>query len=466
LSQADLAGPGLSASYVSLIEAGKREPTAPVLHALAERLECSVDYLLDGVESADRERVALEMRYAELARRSGEPAEALRRFTALLDDAAVAALGTGPEVALGVARCYEALGRLEDAAERYERLRQLAEDDPRVPTWWNAMLGLCQVHSAIGDTAYSVEVGEAALRRARAAGLSETDLGVQLAVTVAAAYYERGDIGRAGTLLAETTVLAERSGSRLARGSAYWNASGVAYEQGRYGEALTLADRALALYSEGDDDHAQALLRQMRGWLLLRVEPPRPEEALELLEDAKARLELVGRQLDLASCETEIARAHLLLGRPADAVQTALSAIARLRDGNRLERARARVVVAGAQLALGNDDAARQAYEGAATDLSRAGAVRQAAGAWLELAEVCVAMDRPAEALAAYRRASLAAGLRPAPAVPVPQPTLPAAPAAEPSAASSADVERGAGGEPSGKSRGEQPAEESMATER
>lgn len=419
LSQADLAGEGMSASYVSLIEAGKREPTAAVIEALAARLGCSIDYLRDGIDTPDRERVAIELRYAELARRAGEADEAVRRYSALVDDPAVSVAGSRPEALLGLGRSLEGAGRLEQAAERYEQLRQLAEDDPRVSTWWNAVLGLCQVHRLMGDTTYAVEVGEAALRRARAAKLLATDLGVQLAVTVAVAYYERGDLGRARGLLTETTRIAEESGSRIARGSAYWNASIVAYEQGMFGEAFSLADRALALYSEDDDERAQALLRQARGWLLLRVEPAEPGEALVLLEDAKTRLQSVGSQVDVASCETEIARAQLLLGRSQDAVQTALSAIARLRDGNRLERARARVVIAGAQLALGNDAAAQHAYEVAVSDLSRAGAVRQAANAWLELADVCVAMGHGEEALVAYRRASEAAGLRAAPAVPI-----------------------------------------------
>lgn len=446
MSQADLAGGGLSASYVSLIEAGKREPTASILQALAQRLGCSVDYLRDGVEASDRERVALELRYAELARRSGEPAEAERRYGALVDDPAVRLTGQHPQAVLGLAQSLRACGRQEDAAERFEELRQLAEDDPRVSTWWDAILGLCRVHSEMGDTSYSVEVGEAALQKARAADLLATDIGVQLAVSVAGAYWERGDVGRARVLLNETTRIAEGSGSRIARGSAYWNASYVAYERGHFGEALSLADRALALYADGEDERVQALLRQVRGWLLLRVEPAEPQAALTLLEQARSRLEEIGSSYDLASCETEIARAQLLLGRPAEAVQIALTSIARLGDGDRLERARARVVVAGAQLALGNEEAARQAYQVAAGDLSKAGAVRQAASAWLELAEVSVAMGRSDEALDAYRKASLAAGLRAAPAVPMVQSPAPeAAPEAAATVQEDASAERATG---------------------
>jgi tetratricopeptide (TPR) repeat protein len=156
-----------------------------------------------------------------------------------------------------------------------------------------------------------------------------------------------------------------------------------------------------------------------RGWLTLRISPPQPDEALGQLRIARERLLEVGTALDVANCDTEIARARLLMGAPGEAVQVALGALARMREGDRLDRARTRVVIAAAQLALGNDAAANQAYEGAAADLARAGANRQAASAWLELAEICEAMGRSAEALAAYRKASAAAGLRAAPAMPL-----------------------------------------------
>jgi transcriptional regulator with XRE-family HTH domain len=40
LSQAQLAHPELSDSYVSLIESGKRTPTPAVLELLAQKLDC------------------------------------------------------------------------------------------------------------------------------------------------------------------------------------------------------------------------------------------------------------------------------------------------------------------------------------------------------------------------------------------------------------------------------------------
>lgn len=48
LSQRELAGKRLSASYISLLENGARRPSAKVIHELATRLECSPQWLETG----------------------------------------------------------------------------------------------------------------------------------------------------------------------------------------------------------------------------------------------------------------------------------------------------------------------------------------------------------------------------------------------------------------------------------
>src|SRR4051812_35941468 len=62
---------GMSDSYVSLIEAGKRTPSQRALERLAERLGCAVDYLADG-RGDDAALLELELGFAELALRSGD----------------------------------------------------------------------------------------------------------------------------------------------------------------------------------------------------------------------------------------------------------------------------------------------------------------------------------------------------------------------------------------------------------
>lgn len=429
ISQSDLAGGELSTSYVSLLEAGKRMPQRRVLERLAERLGCAVDYLETGVDPGDRQQLVLELRYAELARRSGELDAALERFEALAAGVAVEAAGLRDDVLVGLAHTLEATGRIEDAIKLYDEVRTRAEDDPRAAHWWPAVIGLARCHREVGDIGYSIDIGEQARRRLAADGLLATDLGVQLVATLVAAYYERGDLARARLLIDEAGHAAELLDSRVARGAAYWNASVVANEQGRRGEAMLLAERALAMYAEGDDACGQAALLQFNGWLLLRQDPPRPQEALALLDRASALLEQAGAGSLLAHCDTESARAQLLLGEVDDAATRAMRALGRLRGGGALEAARARVVLAAVHFASGSEHAALQAYESAAENLRASGATRQAAGAWLELADVLEGQGRDTEALVAYRQAATCAGLRSAaapvrPVCPAPGPVL------------------------------------------
>lgn len=57
LSQGALSGEGVSASYISLIESGRRQPTRNALALIALRLDMSVRDLLDGT-AVGREEVA------------------------------------------------------------------------------------------------------------------------------------------------------------------------------------------------------------------------------------------------------------------------------------------------------------------------------------------------------------------------------------------------------------------------
>ena len=72
LSQTELAGDDLSASYVSLLESGKRQPSEAVVRTLATRLGCSTSLLSEGEHSERERRLSLELSYARLALTHGE----------------------------------------------------------------------------------------------------------------------------------------------------------------------------------------------------------------------------------------------------------------------------------------------------------------------------------------------------------------------------------------------------------
>jgi tetratricopeptide (TPR) repeat protein len=255
-------------------------------------------------------------------------------------------------------------------------------------------------------------LGERALERLTSLGLTATDLHVQLGASVAFTAYERGDLVRARYLIDRVMRQAEELGSARAQGSALWNAAVISAERGEVATALELSEQALLWFHEEGRSRNTARLRNSYAELLLRTDPPRPAQALELLQSARADLLEVGTLTDLAYCETEIARAHLLLGDAPAAVDAAREALHHLPAAEeRLERSRALVVLADAWLAADDSDAAEAAYREAGQTLAAAGAGRQAARVWRQLSDHLERRGDVVGALAAMKAASDAVGV-------------------------------------------------------
>jgi transcriptional regulator with XRE-family HTH domain len=88
LSQAKLTeGLPLAPSYISLIERGQRRPSHQVLRVLASRLGCTVEYLESGRKGPGAGELEVELRFAELALRSGDAVAARARFAGTLSRA-------------------------------------------------------------------------------------------------------------------------------------------------------------------------------------------------------------------------------------------------------------------------------------------------------------------------------------------------------------------------------------------
>lgn len=415
LSQSELADGDLSPSYVSLLESGRRNPTPAAVAVLAARLGRTVDFLLHGADPAVRERVRLALDYAELALRNGEAADALTQ----LDGVTALDLAPGDRWRARRlrARALEGLGRLEDALGEIESLRRQAVDECRHEEHLRLTIDAVRCYKEAGDVSYAVDVGEAALDSIRSAGLQGTDLHADLASSVLGAYYERGDLVRAQRMVSEVLEEVDRSGSARARAAVFWNAGLVAEQRQDLPAALLLAERALAVYAEGDDVRSLARLRVAYGWLLLRSVPPRPEDARRELSASLEALADVGSEVDLAYCETELGRAEVLLGHPAEGLSRAESALTRLGVAPRLERAHTMLVRARAQLALDRRVDAVETYREAAATLGALELSRQAASAWRELADALAQLGLLEDATLAYQQALTDAGVRAAPDV-------------------------------------------------
>ena len=417
LSQAEAGGDALSASYVSLLESGRRRPTDAALAVLAERLGCTVEYLVHGQDPADLDRVRLALDYADLAMRNGEPGDALTQLDTVAGDLGAVSEGERWRHRRLRARTLESLGRLEEAIRELEELRTDSGAAGRYGEQLQLTVDAVRCYKEVGDVSYALDVGERALASVRRLGLTGSDSHAELASTVLGLYFERGDLARAESVATEVLETLGEHGTARGRAAVHWNASLVAERRDDLPTALALAERALAVYAEGDDVRALARLRTAYAWLLLRSLPPRAAEARELLRTAREALLDVGSEIDLAYSETELARAELVLGRPADALALVDEAQRRLGDEPRLESAHTTLVRARARLALDRRDEAVAAYRSAAAGMTGLRMARDAAAAWRELADAFVQLGLLEDAALAYQQALTDAGVRAAPDV-------------------------------------------------
>ncbi|MFL6138771.1 MAG: helix-turn-helix domain-containing protein [Frankiaceae bacterium] len=413
---------GVDPSFLSLVEKGKRRPSDRVIRALAAQLGTTVEHLTNGTNGrgGDLRSVELDLRFAEVALRTGDPASARDRFAAAHEQAI--ALGDGYvaeqyEALWGLARAFQALGQYREAIVVFEAL--LAERElPSTVHPVTVQMRLCRAYTSVGDLRRAIDLGESAL-----AGIGPLDKPdavvsdelVELASTLAAAYQERGDLTRAQTLIDTVVVAAEATDSMRARGAAYWTAATVAEASGEIRAAIKLADRALALYGEIGQAFAVAALTGNIAAYSLRLPDPDLAGAEARLRQSIAGMTEDGSPADVAVMETELARCHLLAGRIDEAVDIARTALERATAAP-LERARALAVLAAALLASGQADKAVSAYEAAAEALEGCVAARQAALVWRELAAVLDTMDRQRDAIGAFVRMAAALGV---PDVPV-----------------------------------------------
>lgn len=409
LTQTELAGDDISVGYVSRIETGDRRPKFEVLLTLAARLDTDVEQLLADPSAQERDELQLGLNYTQLALESGEPREAAdqaRILAARAADAHHHDLAVRARYLYG--RALEALGDVDNAIRAQEGV--VADGEGLVTI--EAAIALCRCYRETGDFTLGIETGEQMLATLADTGLEDTDEAVQLVVTTASSYVERGDLHRAARICQSALERAERVATPKARASAAWEASIVASERGDLTTAVRLADRALALLSEGQDGRNLARLRVQVASLRLRTDP---ERALDVIDDlTSVRAELQGSsasRIERARAGVVMAQAHLLMGSPEHALELATET--RDAAGGRAAQLHVEsLVVRGQALtALGRAEEASAAYREGVAVLTGAGADRSAAQLWFELAELLEGLGENDAARQAYRSAAASTGL-------------------------------------------------------
>lgn len=411
MTQTDVAGDSMSIAYVSRMESGQRRPTVKALTELARKLEVPTEHLLGAVTAQEADEVRLALDYAELSLESGSPLEASTRLHEALERIDACHIEAMSQRARFLqARAQEAMGNSDDAIVELKGLLSIPVTGLMQI---NAGIALSRVYRESGDLERAVTSGEQILAELEESGLDQCDEAVQLAVTVAAAHFERGDTAHAVRMCQAAIATAETIGSPKARASAYWNASSMQARRGQISDAVPLAERALALLGEGGDSRNLGRLRTELGRLQLDLDPPAVEEAEQNLEQAAGDLAWSSASpIDRVWTQLGLARARLLRG---DLVRcrALTTSVLFLSEGRApLAEAEAKTIEGQSHAAARDHELAAQCYQQAIHLLSSVGADRGAAQLWFDLADLLDQVGMTEAALDAYKRAAVSTGLR------------------------------------------------------
>ncbi len=412
LSQGELAGDDLSASYVSLIESGKRQPSPEALRALTARLGVTTEALVeDESERSARTRLhELELTYIKLALTHGERDSARERLRSLLDQTDLDRPARDEATYL-LARTHELDNDLVGAARvLYPLFERCLKGDCDLSVA-DVGLDMCGYYLDAGDLHAAVRAGDRAIEAVEQRGLVGSDEHLRLAATLMWAYFELGDVLHCTLWAERLTATAERSGAGRGRASVYWNAAFVAEAAGNTNEALRYSQRALAILSEMGRERDLPRLKVDTALLLLTLEPQRVREALVLLEDALPDLQDLGSPSDLAAWGNTRAISEVLLGRPPRAEQFVRQALLHFSAHPGFELARALITLGDSLVAQGRRDDGLEQYRASGAVLAECPQNRRIATLWRQLGERLHLAGLIEESLAAYAKGLDAAGV-------------------------------------------------------
>lgn len=410
MSQKQLAGDDLSASYISLIESGKRWPTLEVLQTVAARLGTTANALMSGgAPPRPGVEIELDLKWSRLALQAGEPRSAEKYARVVLEDPGCSETHRLDALAL-LAEATEHQGRLDEAIDILEPLVDELDADETRQLWLSAQIMLCRCYKDIGDLGHAIDLGEKALRRT---GEILSDEEVLLVISLAGAYNERGDVKRAGKLLSTILARSEVRGSHRNRGAALWNASLVAESEGRFSDAVRLAEQALALFGESDAVRNLGRLRVALAHLLLADSASSAAAAREQLDQARGTLDLEGSAVDRASCVVELARCALAEDDVAAAMELTVEAREIVEDSPPGEIARVDLVRGHCLSLSGRVEEGLDLMRGAASTLEAHAPAPEVAHAWKEVSTIARTTGDDALVIEALERAVNVLGVRP-----------------------------------------------------
>ena len=389
LSQAKLAGDGMSTGYVSRLESAERQPTERAAAYLAERLGVPPSVFDEPYHPSPGGSLAQALTLAA----SAGTDEALESLADALPR------GRDEDPALRWQALWllaEARGRRGDrAAERVclEQLVALGDDVGLTELQVRALTRLATCLCALGDIARAAQRAAAAHALSQEHRLTGRDAVVAL-LTLVSVEVEAGRLRDAGDRADELCALAKDQDDTL-RAEALATAAAVRVRQGDHAAARDLLEEAMGRLDSRPDLAVWARLRLAAASLYLRLTPPdtasagyrlaEAEPAVTLVGTPGLRQELTALQAHLAFHEGRTDQARLLCERLSGG------------DQHLTYRARARLASLHNRLLIidGHTDTGTTRLLSLAQHAQEAGSMDLAAEIWRVLAETLAKTRTP-----------------------------------------------------------------------
>lgn len=420
MSQAQLAGPDLSDSYVSLIESGKRTPTPVVARLLAERLGCTTEFLLHGIEPRQRIDTELGLRHAELELLHGDPSVAADRFGEIVKVAGEENAMLAAHARFGRARALEVQGKVGPAVKAFERLRREAAAHPERLADLPLTVALSRCYQRAGDILRARDLAVHALDEVNRLPLAQGEIAVELAASLMGISGTRGS-GTPGLSYVRNVLSVNgvpAAANRTAEIHALWQASVTAADGEDSALAVRLADDAIATGRPARMASQLALIAMDWAHRAASGGDEPLDEARELATAASEVFAVFPEHVH-EYIRSLVVRAHVQLGVGDERSATALAgaALDTLGDQATPLGAAARLVLARAALTRGQADEAATALDSAKRLLGGvrhelSGPDRETARIWRDLGDLYGQVGVVDEQTGAYRRALETAGVR------------------------------------------------------
>lgn len=328
LPQRALAGDRVSASYISYVEAGKRNPSIKTLRHMARVLEVSPEYLETGRDTAHDDAWLAD---AELELRLGEVKQAIvlleevRLRAARANDTRTAARA---KAVLIVAHASD--GYPETATALFERMPD--SERPAVATRPDMYTAVARAYADLGNLVQAAAVLRACLDELKATPPVDDLLFIRYSTQLSYALTDAGDIGGATAVLVEALERKTDLDDPYAELRLRWSLGRLHHADGRPELASHYFRQAIALCERTEDRfHLAGAHESLASTLLDQREPEAALPHIELAEQIYGEL---GDQARMGMVAVERARYSLQTGDTDATRELALSALDLLDSGN------------------------------------------------------------------------------------------------------------------------------------